>query len=102
MSAKKPAARGKSSSKPFENNLPRKILYPSPALKQLLGKVFDELGDATDLVAHKKRREDFIFHMTDWLNDLEDLGVIYKCPENRNRKETAIKIASILYHVIPH
>jgi hypothetical protein len=51
---------------------------------------------------YARRRQDFVFHMTDWLNDLDMLQAIYRKPEDCDVKETTIDIMGILYHVIPH
>lgn len=81
-------------------------MFPTAALKELLGKVFDEArdGDQKEMSAdeYARRRHDFVFHMTDWLTDLEFLSKLYQHPEQVEVKRTTISIIGLLFHVIPH
>ncbi len=76
------------------------------ALKELLGRVFDddqeELRDELGELEYERRRHDFIFHMTDWSHDLEQLSEIFSNPEGRDVGKTTIELIGILYHAIPH
>ncbi len=52
--------------------------------------------------ANAKAREDFVFHMTDWLNDLRSLAAVYEHPAQADRKQAGMVVAGFLYHVLPH
>jgi hypothetical protein len=77
-----------------------------PKLERLLEKVYDGaregLRKAEDPAAYKKLRHDFVFHMTDWITDLEKLHELYQHPEKADPKKTCTFIIGLLYHVIPH
>ena len=85
----------------MKNSVP-KIIYPSPALQQLLANVYDEWHEAENPAIHAKRRQDFVFHMTDWLNDLQNLQELYAQPEQADPNSASRFMAGFLYHVIPH
>jgi hypothetical protein len=71
-------------------------------LEQLLGHTFDAFRDVEDASDHAKRKADFIFHMTDWMSDLETLAALYKDPNMMDRKAARQFIFGFLVHVIPH
>lgn len=71
-------------------------------LEQLLGNTFDAFRDAEDAADHAKRKAGFIFHMTDWMSDLETLAALYKDPSMMDRKAARQFIFGFLVHVIPH
>jgi hypothetical protein len=80
---------------------------PSKAMKkltleQLLSHTFDAFRDVDDAADHAKRKADFIFHMTDWMSDLETLAALYKDPNMMDRKAARQFIFGFLVHVIPH
>ncbi|MFO0967305.1 MAG: hypothetical protein U0793_17235 [Gemmataceae bacterium] len=72
----------------------------------LLGRVFDnarrEDKKEWGREEYARRRQDFIFHMTDWLGDLKQLNNIFRRPQDCDPKETTITVMGVLYHVIPH
>jgi CBS domain containing-hemolysin-like protein len=70
-------------------------------IEDLLGKVFDELQTIEDKQEYVKRKQKFIFHMTDWLDDLQDLIEMYQQIE-QYKGNSVQTIAGFLYHVIPH
>lgn len=71
-------------------------------LEQLLSDTFDAFRDVEDPGDHAKRKADFIFHMTDWMADLERLAALYKDPNMMDRKSARQAIFGFLVHVIPH
>jgi hypothetical protein len=79
---------------------------PTSALEHLLGQVFDEcregLREELDPKEYTRRRQDFIFHMTDWRSDLQGLARLYECPEGRDADSASTFLVGLLYHVIPH
>lgn len=78
-----------------------------PKLQQLLNKVFAAASSWSDLrksdpARYKELRHDFVFHMTDWLRDLEKIHDLYEHPEKHDPDEAYTFIIGFLYHVIPH
>ena len=55
------------------------------ALERLLGQIFDDcregLLEEIGPVEFEKRCHDFIFHMTDWRDDLQRISHLYEQPE---------------------
>jgi hypothetical protein len=74
----------------------------SKDLQKLLASVYNRLQRLDDRAANAEARQDFIFHMTDWLYNLDYLTAIYDHPEQWNPNEAGREIAGFLYHVIPH
>jgi hypothetical protein len=64
--------------------------------------VYNQLQRLDDPAANAEARRDFVFHMTDWLDDLDRLKTIFDQPDQADRRKVASEIAGILYHVIPH
>ena len=79
-----------------------KITMPSKELRNLLGSVYHQYQKLADPKANARAKQDFIFHMTDWLEDLRRLTAIYKAPGSHDRKRAGCDVAGFLYHVIPH
>jgi hypothetical protein len=76
----------------------------NPQLEQLLSKIFDEFQDVEDPAVHAKNREEFVFHMTDWAEDLEQLATLYRQPEKwqKQKSKASQVVAGFLYHAFPH
>jgi hypothetical protein len=70
-------------------------------IEELLGQVFDKLQTVEDREKYAQRKQQFIFHMTDWIDDLQNLLELYGHPE-QPQGNPAQTIAGFLYHVIPH
>ncbi|GEM_PF-807268 len=105
MSVKKQDEIGKRYST-TSNGRQRKPVFPTTALKELLSKIYDEArdGEPTELgpEQYARRRHDFIFHMTDWLSDLDRLSKLYKYPDEADLEQATVFMIGFLYHVIPH
>src|SRR5437879_4310962 len=71
-------------------------------VEELLGETFDAFRDVEDSADHAKRKADFVFHMTDWMSDLETLAALYKRPNMMDQKAAQQFIFGFLVHVIPH
>ena len=83
----------------------RRALESSPMenrrqIESLLRAVFGELREE-DQPGFEKKREEFVFHMTDWLDDLDDLIALFRS-ENATKEAAARQIVGFLYHVPPH
>ena len=70
-------------------------------IEELLAQIFDELQELDNPEEHQRNKEEFVFHMLDWKNDLEKISQIYTSPEHYEVEASEI-IAGFLYHVIPH
>jgi hypothetical protein len=75
---------------------------PSKDLQALLAAIYGQFRTAEVHAATDEARHDFVFHMTDWLDDLARLQAIYDHPEQFDPKKAGREIAGFLYHVIPH
>jgi hypothetical protein len=79
-------------------------------LNLLLGKVFDEARSGLRAELEKKGRSadyeslkhDFIFHMTDWAEDLARFHAMREAPEVWPTEQATTFLVGFLYHVIPH
>jgi hypothetical protein len=101
MSARKPLRNGKPAS-PNGGPQSQKPKMPSKDLRKLLTTVYNQLQRLDDSAANAVARQDFVFHMTDWLDDLDRLKMILDHPDQVDRRKAASEIAGILYHIIPH
>jgi hypothetical protein len=76
------------------------------ALERLLGQVFDYcqegLRDEIGLAEYERRRHDFVFHMLDWQDDLQQLTRLFENPEGQDVDSASRFLIGFLYHVIPH
>jgi hypothetical protein len=84
----------------------RRPTMPSPKLKELFGRIYDNgrEGERRQLGAkeYERRRHDFVFHMTDWLDDLYDLNKLCRHPEDADVEKATIFVMGLLYHALPH
>ena len=71
-----------------------------------LGRVFDDhradLREALPREDYEKLRFDFVFHMTDWLGDLDRLHALRRAPESWSAEEGTEFLIGVFFHVIPH
>jgi hypothetical protein len=51
---------------------------------------------------YERRRHDFVFHMTDWKNDLQWLAELYNDPGSQDEEAASTELIGFLYHVVPH
>jgi len=71
-------------------------------LEELLGHTFDNYRTVEDAAEHSHGKADFIFHMTDWISDLEALAALYQEPNNLDREAAHQVIFGFLIHALPH
>jgi hypothetical protein len=71
-------------------------------LEQLLGKTFDRYQLVRSIRLHSKQRAEFIFHMTDWKEDLERLASLYDDPNVMERKSAQQEVFGFLSHATWH
>ena len=88
-------ARSSRSAKQLSNSKPS---LSRRKLEKLLGAAYDALNSNGKAVC----RRNFIFHMTDWLNDFEQLSALYKHPEKFDKKSAKDIVAGFLSHATWH
>lgn len=78
-----------------------------PELIAALNSVFDwvregHLPDSEDASQYEAWKRDFVFHMTDWMADIERLRALFTAPRGSDVEASSNLIVSFLIHVIPH
>src|SRR5436309_4188184 len=101
MSAKKRLLNGRPAWTPGELRSIIRPTMPSKDLQKLLGSIYHQFQKLDDPKANAIAKQDFVFHMTDWLDDLRRLMAIYQHPDKVDRKNAGCDVAGFLYHVIP-
>ena len=71
-------------------------------LEALLARAFEIGEDGKEDADFRKKQADFVFHMTDWLSDLETLCNLVRNPEAWDAEQTCDFLIGFLIHVIPH
>jgi hypothetical protein len=75
----------------------------SALLKERLAQIFMRMNAENDAIADKERAcHDFVFHMTDWVADLERLSGLYAHPEAHDEAHAREAVTSFLYHASGH
>lgn len=75
-------------------------------LRAVLGKVFDGLreglGKQLPAEEYERLKADFVFHMTDWRQDLEQLADLVSRPGEWTEETATVVVVGFLCHVVPH
>ncbi len=71
-------------------------------LEKLLDSQREEWKEELPSEELEQRRHDFVFHMTDWKDDLERLAEWFRNPECLDEEAASTLVIGFLYHVIPH
>jgi hypothetical protein len=75
-------------------------------LQELLVKTFDAYRDGLEKEVppevYERLKFDFVFHMTDWHEDLAKLSDLYAQPEKWSAKDASSVVGGFLIHVIWH
>jgi hypothetical protein len=74
----------------------------SHKLEKLLAATFDALQKHEDRKINALMKKDFVFHMTDWEEDLRRLQNLMDNPERLSKKEASEVVAGFLYHATSH
>lgn len=98
MSAKKPPRSGAAASK---NGAPRSR-RDSQKLGRLLKAVFNDYQRDGDRETSARCWENFVFHMTDWTDDLRALAELYAHPARHDVDSAGKTVFSFLAHAVPH
>jgi hypothetical protein len=67
----------------------------------VLVEVYDTLQHVPDARENAARRDEFVFHMMDWIDDMERLRALYRSPV-RDATSASEVVVGFLYHVVPH
>jgi hypothetical protein len=74
--------------------------------RELLGRVFDAaqdgLRDEIGPEEYERRRQDFVFHMTDVAGDAARFTELVNNPDRQDDKAATTFVIGFLYHVGPH
>jgi hypothetical protein len=68
----------------------------------MLRKAYDTYQKLDDPAANGEARRDFVFHMTDWISDLERLAALYNRPTAYNKDDASDAVFGFLIHALPH
>jgi hypothetical protein len=71
-------------------------------LQRLLASIYTTFQKLDDPATNKICRHDFVFHMTDWEEDLRALAELCEYPEQFRRPEASRIVAGFLYHATAH
>src|SRR5579885_3377889 len=102
MSARKQARNGKPASTPTGKRSANEPASTNAELHRLLATIYNTYQKLDDPAANKGCRRDFVFHMTDWEDDLRALAELYEHPERFSRAEAERVVAGFLYHATHH
>lgn len=75
--------------------------------RNLLKEVFDhvrehQLPDGVNPSEYETWKLDFVFHLTDWVSDLEELRGLLQTPKSFGVEDASHIITRFLDHAIPH
>ena len=61
-------------------------------------------GSRAELPAdeYEARRHDFVFHMVDWKDDLEQLAHLFESPQDQDEDAASALLIGFLHHALPH
>ncbi|WP_157732174.1 RHS repeat domain-containing protein [Thermogutta terrifontis] len=85
-----------------KNRHGEKSMSRKQKLEALLARAFEIGEDGKEDADFRKKQADFVFHMTDWLSDLETLYNLVRNPEAWDAEQTRDFLIGFLIHVIPH
>jgi len=75
-------------------------------LEELMGRIFDGarqgVRENVPPGEYERRRRDFVFHMTDWVSDNEQIRMLFSNPDSQGESTASALVIGFLYHVIPH
>jgi len=102
MSVKKRPRNGRPASTPTGKRSASEAASKSTELRRLLASIYNNYQKLDDPAANKVCRHDFVFHMTDWEEDLRALAELYEHPEGFSRSDAEQIVAGFLYHATAH
>ena len=79
------------------------MIRDSKELRAHLRRVFMDANDENPEITNLEAAcHGFVFHMTDWIRDLEKLASLYDQPAETTREQAEDAITSLLYHASAH
>ncbi len=102
MSGKKLPRNGKPGSTPIGLLSKGEYRTPSSELEGLLRSAYNQYRKLDDRAANAMARRDFVFHMTDWIRDLERLAALYARPDEFDKATAGDVVFAFLIHAVPH
>ncbi len=102
MSEKKQARNGRPASTPTGKRSESETDSKSTQLRRLLASIYNHYQKLDDPAANKVCRRDFVFHMSDWEEDLRVLAKLYEYPEEFSKSDAKSIVARFLYHATAH
>lgn len=102
MSARKPQRNGNVKSTRAGLSLKVKPRMPSKQLRRMLAAVYNAYQKLDDRAGNAQCREDFVFHMSDWEEDLEQLAALYKNPQKFDKDTAEAIVYGFVIHVSYH
>src|SRR5262249_982342 len=102
MSAKRQPLNGKRVSKSTEKPSQTNGAPQFSRLEQLLAKIYHRYQRLDGAEKNRKGKQDFLFHMTDWVNDLQELAELYQHPERFDKGKAGEVVSGFLYHAVAH
>ena len=102
MSGRKQPKNGKPVSTPIAISWKKEITYPTPELQRMLKSIYNRYQKRDDSAANAEAREDFVFHMTDWIDDLNRLATIFAHPAEVEKKFAGDAVYGFLIHAVAH
>ena len=82
------------------------VMTTNDKLRELLLAVFDELREgvreSVSCEEYCRMKEDFVFHMTDWRDDLEKVRDLYSRPGEWSTDDATRFLVGFMYHAVPH
>jgi hypothetical protein len=79
-----------------------KAMKKQLTVDQVLARAFDSFREAKNKKEHAKKKADFVFHMTDWMSDLEKLYRLYHHPNEIEKKASNQIVFGFVLHATGH
>lgn len=71
-------------------------------LEKHLLSFFKEMANTKDKCNYDDDRESFVFHMTDWFDDLQAICKLYSSPNQVSAGESKEALRALFFHALPH
>jgi len=75
---------------------------PSPELVRCLQAVFNHWQTIKNPVKRAEYSREFVFHMTDWMAELEGLARFFRHPDKFAAKQAELVVFWLFTHALPH
>jgi hypothetical protein len=73
----------------------------SEALEKKLQAIYNHFNTSRSRKEHQKRQQIFVFNMTDWIENFQQLAQLYAAPDQFSDEEASGIVAGFLNHA-PH